>query len=67
MQIFDSNRPPQDLIHDPRQIIIRQPDDWHVHLRDGAILTSVVPFTARQFARNCDAKFGSANYLKNDG
>lgn len=51
MQIFDSNRPPQDLIHDPRQIIIRQPDDWHVHLRDGAILTSVVPFTARQFAR----------------
>ena len=51
MQIFDSNRPPQDLIHDPRQIIIRQPDDWHVHLRDGEILTSVVQFTARQFAR----------------
>ncbi len=29
----------------------RQPDDWHVHLRDGAMLTAVVPFTARQFAR----------------
>ena len=51
MQIFDCSRPPQDLIHDPRQIIIRQPDDWHVHLRDGEILTSVMQFTARQFAR----------------
>lgn len=30
---------------------IRRPDDWHVHLRDGAVMRSVVPFTARQFAR----------------
>ena len=30
---------------------LRRPDDWHVHLRDGAMLTSVVNYTARQFAR----------------
>lgn len=32
-------------------LTIRRPDDWHVHLRDGAVMRSVVPFTARQFAR----------------
>jgi dihydroorotase len=32
-------------------ITIRRPDDWHVHLRDGAMLEAVAPFTARQFAR----------------
>ncbi len=32
-------------------LTIRRPDDWHVHLRDGAMLESVVPHTARQFAR----------------
>jgi dihydroorotase len=32
-------------------IILRRPDDWHVHLRDGAMLAAVLPFTARQFAR----------------
>jgi dihydroorotase len=32
-------------------ITITQPDDWHLHLRDGDALTSVAPFTARQFAR----------------
>ena len=30
---------------------IRQPDDWHVHLRDGDMLAAVVGYTARQFAR----------------
>lgn len=30
---------------------IRRPDDWHVHLRDGALLRAVLPFTAAQFAR----------------
>jgi dihydroorotase len=35
----------------PRRLTIRQPDDWHVHLRDGAMLASVADFTARQFAR----------------
>jgi len=32
-------------------LTIRRPDDWHVHLRDGEMLRSVVPYTARQFAR----------------
>ena len=33
------------------QLTIREPDDWHLHLRDGDILNSVAPFTAKQFAR----------------
>jgi dihydroorotase len=32
-------------------ISIRTPDDWHVHLRDGAQLTQTVEATARSFAR----------------
>ena len=32
-------------------LTIRRPDDWHVHLRDGAMLRTVAPYTARQFAR----------------
>ncbi len=32
-------------------ITLRRPDDWHVHLRDGAMLARVLPFTAREFAR----------------
>ncbi len=35
----------------PDAITIRQPDDWHVHFRDGAMLRTVLAFTARQFAR----------------
>jgi dihydroorotase len=30
---------------------LRQPDDWHVHLRDGEVLRDIVHHTARQFAR----------------
>jgi dihydroorotase len=30
---------------------ILRPDDWHLHVRDGVQLASVLPFTARQFAR----------------
>lgn len=30
---------------------ITRPDDWHLHLRDGAALQAVLPDTARQFAR----------------
>jgi len=30
---------------------IRRPDDWHVHLRDGAMLDGVAHYTARQFGR----------------
>ena len=32
-------------------VTIRRPDDWHVHLRDGAMLQAVLPWTASQFAR----------------
>ncbi len=32
-------------------ITIRTPDDWHLHLRDGAMLRAVAPETARHFAR----------------
>lgn len=35
----------------PDSLVIRQPDDWHVHLRDGAMLAGAVEHTARQFAR----------------
>jgi dihydroorotase len=34
-----------------QSITIRRPDDRHFHLRDGAMLDAVAPFTARQFAR----------------
>ena len=33
------------------RLILARPDDWHLHLRDGARLASVVPHTAAQFAR----------------
>lgn len=33
------------------RLVIRRPDDWHVHLRDGEMLDQVVNATARQFAR----------------
>jgi len=33
------------------RIEIRRPDDWHLHLRDGAMLAAVVPATARTFGR----------------
>ncbi len=32
-------------------LTIRRPDDWHVHLRDGAALRAVVPHTAARFSR----------------
>ena len=32
-------------------LTIRRPDDWHLHLRDGAMLAAVLPETARHFAR----------------
>jgi dihydroorotase len=35
----------------PSQITLTRPDDWHLHLRDGAALAAVLPHTARQFAR----------------
>ncbi|MGR3661473.1 MAG: dihydroorotase [Paracoccaceae bacterium] len=32
-------------------LTIRRPDDWHLHLRDGAMLAAVLPETARHFGR----------------
>nr|WP_283938337.1 dihydroorotase [Sphingomonas brevis] len=34
-----------------QSLTIRRPDDWHVHLRDDEMLTTVAPCTARQFGR----------------
>jgi len=36
---------------DTSSLTIARPDDWHLHLRDGAALASVLPHTARQFGR----------------
>jgi dihydroorotase len=33
------------------RITIRRPDDWHLHVRDGAMLKAVLPFTAQHFGR----------------
>mgnify|MGYP003350526014 CR=1 FL=1 len=33
------------------RITIRKPDDWHLHVRDGAMLKAALPFTARSFGR----------------
>jgi dihydroorotase len=38
-------------IDTPDTISLIRPDDWHLHLRDGATMASVLPHTARQFAR----------------
>jgi dihydroorotase len=32
-------------------LTLRRPDDWHLHLRDGAMLQAVLPYTAAHFAR----------------
>jgi dihydroorotase len=33
------------------ELTLTRPDDWHLHVRDGAAMTSVIPHTARQFGR----------------
>lgn len=35
----------------PTELTITRPDDWHLHVRDGAALKAVLPYTSRQFAR----------------
>jgi dihydroorotase len=32
-------------------VTLARPDDWHLHVRDGAVLAAVLPHTARQFGR----------------
>ena len=47
LSIYLSSQPE----HIVQQLIITRPDDWHLHLRDGMLMQSVVQDTARQFAR----------------
>jgi dihydroorotase len=35
----------------PISLTLTRPDDWHLHVRDGAAMAAVVPHTARQFGR----------------
>ena len=35
----------------PDTLTITRPDDWHLHVRDGGALRTVVPHTAAQFGR----------------
>ncbi len=39
------------LDKNPTSLTITRPDDWHLHLRDGAMLQAVLPETARHFGR----------------
>ena len=32
-------------------VTLTRPDDWHLHLRDGAVMRAVLPHSASQFAR----------------
>ena len=34
-----------------KQIVIKRPDDWHLHLRDGEMLSAVLPYSAAHFGR----------------
>jgi dihydroorotase len=38
-------------MNSPTQIQLIQPDDWHLHIRDGEVMKDVLADTARQFAR----------------
>ncbi|OIM97592.1 dihydroorotase [Polynucleobacter sp. QLW-P1DATA-2] len=39
------------MTNSPTQIQLVQPDDWHLHIRDGEVMKDVLADTARQFAR----------------
>ncbi len=39
------------MSNSPNQIELTQPDDWHLHIRDGEVMKDVLADTARQFAR----------------
>ncbi|MEY0265961.1 dihydroorotase [Morganella morganii] len=39
------------MTHPVTSLKIRRPDDWHIHFRDGAMLSTVVPFTSEFFGR----------------
>ena len=46
-------KPDASTMHNPAAdfLTLTRPDDWHLHLRDGAMMADVLPHTARQFAR----------------
>lgn len=33
------------------ELTLRRPDDWHLHLRDGEMMKTVLPFSSREYAR----------------
>nr|WP_298377062.1 dihydroorotase [uncultured Halomonas sp.] len=39
------------LSTDTRTLRIRRPDDWHLHLRDGATMATVLPYTSALYGR----------------
>ncbi len=51
MSVSDQSSKTSISIDGVTRLTMRQPDDWHVHLRDGKMLSAVVNHTARQFAR----------------
>jgi len=42
---------PPDTSAQAQVLTLTRPDDWHLHVRDGAMLAAVLPHTARQFGR----------------
>ncbi len=51
VQAAQNQRPVCDNFHMTQTLTLSRPDDWHLHVRDGAALQAVVPHTARQFGR----------------
>ena len=49
--ILSSKEIRESILSSINEIIIRRPDDWHLHVRDGAFLNAVVPYTAKVFGR----------------
>jgi len=49
--VFRAPRPSVMNAPSPTTLTLTRPDDWHLHVRDGAMLAAVLPHTARQFAR----------------
>jgi dihydroorotase len=43
--------PDQSISSQTDSLTITRPDDWHLHVRDGAAMASVLPHSARQFGR----------------
>ncbi len=51
MAILAAMNPGSEQPMQATRLTITRPDDWHLHLRDGDVLASVLPDTARRFAR----------------